>query len=53
MLAEAEVTCGSTNAIAVTKGFSDRGQQDIAQSIISPMSCPQSISECGEAGFFG
>jgi hypothetical protein len=53
MLAEAEITCGSTNAMAVTKGFSDRGQQDIEQSIICPMSCPQSISECGDAGFFG
>ncbi len=52
MLAEANVTSGSTNATAVTNGFSDIWQQDIEQSIISPMSCPQSISECGEACFF-
>ena len=45
MLAEAEVASGSTNATAVTSGFSDPWQQDIEQSIISPMSCPQSMSE--------
>jgi len=52
MLAEAEVASGSTNATAVTNGFSDVWQQDIAQSIIWAMSCPQSISECGAASFF-
>jgi hypothetical protein len=52
MLREAEVASGSTNATAVTNGFSDVWQQDIEQSIIWAMSCPQSISECGEACFF-
>jgi hypothetical protein len=52
VLTEAELTSGSTNATAVTNGFSDVWQQDTEQSIISPMSCPQSISDCGEAGFF-
>jgi hypothetical protein len=52
MISEAEVATGSTNATAVTNGFSDVWQQDIEQSIILAMSCPQSISECGEACFF-
>jgi len=52
MGAEVEAMSGSTNATAVTSGFSDPWQQDIEQFIISPMSCPQSMSECGEACFF-
>jgi hypothetical protein len=44
--------CGSTNATAVTNGFSESWPHDIEQSIISPMSCPQSISEGGDACFF-
>jgi len=51
-VAEREVTSGITNATAVTNGLSDLWQQDIEQSIISPMSCPQSISDCCEACFF-
>jgi hypothetical protein len=51
VLTEAELTSGSTNATAVTNGFSDVWQQDIEQSIISPLPCPQSISECGAACF--
>jgi hypothetical protein len=43
---------GSTNATEVTRGFSDPWQHDIEQFIISPMSCPQSMSEGGEACFF-
>jgi hypothetical protein len=55
MAAEEEATSGSTNATAVTSGFSDAWQQDIEQFVISlaPVSCPQSISEWGEACFFG
>jgi hypothetical protein len=52
MGAQAKATSGSTNATAVANGFSDPWQQDIEQFIISPVSCPQSISECGEACFF-
>jgi len=45
---------GTTNATAVTRGLSDVWQHDIVQFIISsaPMSCPQSVSACGEACFF-
>src|ERR1700758_2403896 len=53
-MAAEEVTSGSTNATAVTSGFSDAWQQDIEQFVISlaPVSCPQSISEWSEACFF-
>jgi len=50
--ANADIRCGSTKATAVTSGFSASWQHDIEQSIISPMSCPHSISECGGACFF-
>jgi hypothetical protein len=45
MGAEAEAISGSTNATAVTSGFSDPWQQDIEQLIISSMSCPQSMPD--------
>ena len=50
--AEVNATGGNTNATAVTSGFSEFWQHDIEQFIISPISCPQSISACGEACFF-
>jgi hypothetical protein len=50
--AEANAKSSKTNATAVTSGFSEFWQQDIEQFIISPMSCPQSISACGNACFF-
>jgi len=50
--AEANAASGKTNATAVTSGFSEFWQHDIEQFIISPMSCPQSISACGNACFF-
>jgi len=50
---EVKAASGSTNATAVTSGLSELGQHDIEQFIIAPpMSCPQSMSECGEACFF-
>ena len=45
--APVETKCGSTNATAETSGCSELGQQDIEQSVISPVSCPQSICESG------
>ena len=49
---DANTKCGSTNATAVTNGFSELGQHDIEHSIISPMSCSQSMCECCGAGAF-
>ena len=52
MAAEVNATGGNTNATAVTSGLSEFWQHDIEQFIIWPISCPQSISACGEACFF-
>jgi hypothetical protein len=50
--AKADARCGSTNATAVTSGFSELRQHDIEQSIISPISCPQSMCECRGGAFW-
>src|ERR1700676_3139017 len=50
--AEINATFDNTNATAVTSGLSEFSQHDMEQSIISPMACPQSMSECGDACFF-
>jgi hypothetical protein len=43
---------GSTKAIGLTKERSESWQEDIAQAIIPPMSCPQSMRLAGTAGVF-
>ena len=53
MGAEANPRSGSTNATAVTTGWSELWQQDIEQFIISPMPCSQSMCEFRDAGVFG
>ena len=50
--AQADTKCGSTNATAVTKGFSELWQHDIEQFIISLTSCSQSMCECCGTGAF-
>jgi hypothetical protein len=50
---EANARSGSTNATAVTTGWSELWQQDIEQFIISAMPCSQSMCEFRDAGVFG
>jgi hypothetical protein len=51
--AKRDITTGSTNATAVTIGWSGLWQQDIEQFSTSPMSCSQSMCEFCDAGVFG